>query len=66
LKKIRSDVKEATRDVLEGNFNFKGNVVLVVPGDPLAATTHASLAIEARKRAKAGGSSGIKVSSGPA
>lgn len=50
LKKIREDVKEATRETLEGDFPFAGDVTLVVPGDPLAATTHSALLIEARKR----------------
>jgi diphthine synthase len=50
LKRFRSDVKEATRDVLEGDFPFSSHTVLVVAGDPLAATTHASLVLEAKKR----------------
>ncbi|NPA84968.1 MAG: diphthine synthase [Crenarchaeota archaeon] len=50
LKKFREDVKEATREVLEGRFPLSPNTLLVVPGDPLAATTHASLLLEAKKK----------------
>jgi len=50
LRRVREDVKEANREVLEGDFAFEGNTVVVVPGDPMAATAHAALLIEARKR----------------
>ncbi len=50
LKRIREDIKIATRDVLEGPFEFGDDVVIVVPGDPLAATAHLALLLEAKKR----------------
>ncbi len=50
VSRIRPDVKVATREVLEGSFEFSDSVAIVVPGDPLAATAHAALIVEAKKR----------------
>ena len=50
ISKVRPDVKVATREVLEGEFTFSESVAVVVPGDPMAATTHATLVVEAKKR----------------
>jgi len=50
IKRIRDDVKPATRDVLEGKFLFGPSVAVVVPGDPMAATAHSALIVEAKER----------------
>jgi diphthine synthase len=56
LKKLESmignNIQLLSREQVESDFllNQKGNVALLVPGDPLTATTHIELMIEARKR----------------
>ncbi|MCD6157874.1 MAG: diphthine synthase [Euryarchaeota archaeon] len=51
---IGKDVKVLGRDAVESNYLLdrakKTDVALIVPGDPLIATTHISLILEARKR----------------
>jgi len=50
VKGVREDALEADRSVLEGPFRFSKSVTLVVPGDPMAATAHSALLLEARRR----------------
>jgi len=51
ILKYREDAKEARRKDLEGDFlKDKDDVALVVAGDPLAATTHVAIYLDAVKR----------------
>ncbi|ALU12664.1 hypothetical protein EYM_06210 [Ignicoccus islandicus DSM 13165] len=51
LRRHRTDVKPAYRSDLESDFlSDKRDVALVVAGDPLAATTHSSLLLDALER----------------
>ncbi len=51
VSKYREDAVGASREVLEGDFlKGKSDVALVVAGDPLAATTHSAILLEALDR----------------
>jgi diphthine synthase len=56
IRKLNSNVREASRSELEEQSSnivelaSKLKVVIVVPGDPLIATTHSSLVVESLKR----------------
>ena len=51
ISKYRKNTKGAYREDLEGDFlKGKREVALVVAGDPMAATTHSALLVEAKQR----------------